>query len=67
MRQGALPVDLDAAVHLIAEEADAALVAEPDEGPEGRFLGHVAGGIVGVVDGDEPRLGAQQAAQLVEV
>ena len=62
-----VPVHLDAAVHLVAEEADAALVAELDERPEGRLVGHVAGGVVGVVDGDQLRVRPQQAAQLVEV
>ncbi len=67
LRQGALPVDLDAAVHLVAEEADAALVAQLDQRAKRRFVRHVAGGVVGVVDGDQRRVRSQKAAQLVEV
>ena len=60
-------VDLDAAIDLIAEQTDSALVAQRHQLAEGRLVGNVPCRVVREVDRDEPRRRAQQGAQLVEV
>ena len=60
-------VEFQAAVHLVAEEADAARIAEVHEGLERGGIGHRARRVVREVHRDEPGVGPQGALQAVQV
>jgi hypothetical protein len=60
-------VELEPPVDLVAEQADAALLAELDKPCERLHVRQRPGWVVGEVDGDQPGRGAQQALEGIEV